>query len=331
MHQLSLWKFIVQKLTFHHPVILLCVVESNGSSPGRQGFKMAVSENEMVGSIGGGIMEHKFVELAKERLQQGSSASFIRKQFHQKSAAKDQSGMICSGEQTVLLYLLAEKDLPVIHRIVSALENNNTGLLKITFSEFEFVDSNYQEDDHGFNMRSETDFTYTERIGFKNHLYIIGGGHCASALSELMSGMGFYIHLFEERENLNTMIENNFVHEKIMVNDYSELAALIPDGNSHPAGRAAPAGWDRYLAVMTFGYRTDDIAVRALADKKLRYLGVLGSESKMKQLFNDWRKDGISESWLSTIHAPIGIRIKSETPEEIAVSIAAQIINIKNA
>lgn len=242
MHQLSLWKFIVQKLTFHHPVILLCVVESNGSSPGRQGFKMAVSENEMVGSIGGGIMEHKFVELAKERLQQGSSASFIRKQFHQKSAAKDQSGMICSGEQTVLLYLLAEKDLPVIHRIVSALENNNTGLLKITFSEFEFVDSNYQEDDHGFNMRSETDFTYTERIGFKNHLYIIGGGHCALALSKLMSGMDFYIHLFEERENLNTMVENNFVHEKIMVNDYSELAALIPDGNSHPAGRAAPAG-----------------------------------------------------------------------------------------
>ncbi len=331
MHQLSLWKFINEQSTLHRPIILLCVVESNGSSPGRQGFKMAVAEDEMVGSIGGGIMEHKFVELAKEKLQQGASTSFIRKQIHQKSAAKDQSGMICSGEQTVLLYPLAEKDLSVIQRIISALENNNTGLLKITFSEFEFVDSNIKEDDLGFSMRSETDFTYTERIGFKNHLYIIGGGHCALALSKLMCGMDFYIHLFEERENLNTMIENNFVHEKKIVNSYSELSALIPEGIYNPVGRAAHAGWYTYITVMTFGYRTDNIAVRALTNKKFRYLGVLGSESKMKQLFNEWRKDGFSESWLCTIHAPIGIQIKSETPEEIAVSIAAQIIKIKNA
>lgn len=330
MHQPPLWKFIVQQLTLHHPVMLLCVVESNGSSPGRQGFKMAVTENEMVGSIGGGIMEHKFAELAKEKLKHGASTSFIRKQFHQKSAAKDQSGMICSGEQTVLLYLLAEKDLPVIQKIVTALENNDAGLLKITFSEIEFVDSNNQEDDLGFTLRSETDFTYTERIGFKNHLYIIGGGHCALALSKLMRGMDFYIHLFEERENLNTMIENNFVHEKKIVNDYSELAELIPEGIYIPVGSMAPAVWQTYITVMTFGYRTDDTAVRALADKKFRYLGVLGSEAKMKQLFSEWRKDGISEFWLSTIHAPIGIQIKSETPEEIAVSIAAQIIKIKN-
>lgn len=330
MHQLPLWKFISQQLTLHHPVILLCVVESNGSSPGRQGFKMAVSGNEMIGSIGGGIMEHKFVELAKENLRQGSSITFIRKQFHQKSAIKDQSGMICSGEQTILLYPLGEKNLPFIQKIISALENNNTGQLKITFSEIEFVDSNIKEDELGFNMRSETDFTYTERIGFINHLYIIGGGHCALALSKLMNGMDFYIHLYEERENLNTMIENNFVHEKIMVNDYSELAELIPEGIYNPVGRAARAGWQTYIAIMTFGYRTDDIAVRALANKNFRYMGVLGSESKMKQLFNEWRKVGISESWLSTIHAPIGIQIKSETPEEIAVSIAAQIIKIKN-
>jgi xanthine dehydrogenase accessory factor len=239
--------------------------------------------------------------------------------------------MICSGEQTVFLYPLSVKDLPVIQKIVTALENNKTGILKITFSEIDFIASDIPEDDHVFNMRAETDFTYSERIGYKNHLYIIGGGHCALALSKLMSGMDFYIHLFEERENLNTMIENNFVHEKIIVNDYAGLADLITQDSFHTVGRPTSAGHDFYIVVMTVGYRTDDIAVRALANKKFRYLGVLGSESKMKQLFAEWRADRIPESWLSTIHAPIGIQIKSETPEEIAVSIAAEIIKIKNA
>ena len=69
--QLQVWKLIDNSLNSNIPVMLLYVLESSGSSPGRQGFFMAVNANsEMEGSIGGGIMEHKFVELAKERLQE---------------------------------------------------------------------------------------------------------------------------------------------------------------------------------------------------------------------------------------------------------------------
>ena len=91
------WKFIHNHLNNSEPVILLCVVESRGSSPGRPGFKMAVSSSGMAGSIGGGIMEHKFVELAKEKLKSLSDVSLLRKQVHNKSAGINQSGMICSG------------------------------------------------------------------------------------------------------------------------------------------------------------------------------------------------------------------------------------------
>ena len=51
----------------------------------------------------------------------------------------------------------------------------------------------------------KTDWTYKEKTGYKNHLYIIGGGHCALAFSKIMSTMDFYIHLFDDRENLNTV------------------------------------------------------------------------------------------------------------------------------
>src|SRR5580692_9371479 len=103
--QLQIWQFIATNLQHQIPVMLLYVVESKGSSPGRQGFFMAVNASgEMEGSIGGGIMEHKFTELAREKLQQQEAALSIRRQVHDKEAPRDQSGMICSGEQTLLLY-----------------------------------------------------------------------------------------------------------------------------------------------------------------------------------------------------------------------------------
>src|SRR5436853_7168556 len=119
--QIKIWKLISESFSRNIPVMLLYVLESSGSSPGRQGFFMAVNANkEMEGSIGGGIMEHKFVEMAREKLQEIRNKKQkirneegdveIRKQVHDKSAAKNQSGMICSGDQTILIYRIQEKD-----------------------------------------------------------------------------------------------------------------------------------------------------------------------------------------------------------------------------
>jgi xanthine dehydrogenase accessory factor len=130
--------------------------------------------------------------------------------------------------------------------------------------------------------------------------------------------MDFYIHVYDERKVLKTILENKSVHEKYFVNDYSELSELIIDGKNH------------YVVIMTFGYRTDDIALKAVINKQFKYVGVLGSKKKMEKLFADYRNEGISESVLQQIHTPIGLDIKSQTPEEIAVSIAAEIIKVKN-
>ena len=110
--QISIWKFIDKSFSENIPVMLLYVLESSGSSPGRQGFFMAVNaKKEMEGSIGGGIMEHKFVEMAKEKLQiapYSLQEGEIRKQIHDKVSGKNQSGMICSGEQTIFLYHISD-------------------------------------------------------------------------------------------------------------------------------------------------------------------------------------------------------------------------------
>jgi xanthine dehydrogenase accessory factor len=124
MKQLKPWEFIYNNLQQNIAVMLLYVLESEGSSPGRQGFFMAVNEqDEMIGSIGGGIMEHKFVEMAKEKLRAAGhklQAGTVRKQVHDKSAAKNQSGMICSGEQTILLYETCHRDKETISGLIDS-------------------------------------------------------------------------------------------------------------------------------------------------------------------------------------------------------------------
>ena len=316
---LTTWQLIHNSLQQNQPVILLYVLESHGSSPGRQGFLMAVNSlDEIAGSIGGGIMEHKFVEMAKERLQHTDAEVSIRTQYHDKSAAHNQSGMICSGDQTLLLYRIQATDTPAIQAIVTCLEQHENGLLNLSPKGIRFFADRIPEDDYQFVWQSESDWLYQEKLGYKNQLFIIGGGHCALALSQLMRQMDFYIRVFDDRPDLHTVQQNHAAHEKITVQNYAELANLIPSGNH------------QYVVVMTVGYRTDDLAIRSLLNKQFRYFGVLGSKTKMEKLFADYRAEGISDEKLKQIHAPIGLPIHSQTPEEIAVSIAAQLIQVKN-
>jgi xanthine dehydrogenase accessory factor len=318
MKNIITWKLIKSSLEQQIPVMLLYVLESLGSSPGRRGFFMAVNDNgDMEGSIGGGIMEHKFVEMAREKLKAGSRESGVKKQVHDKTTGKNQSGMICSGEQSILLYTVQPGDSVTIEQIISSLHDHKNGTLVLS-PEGIFFESTAPSTDFDFVFRSEKDWLYKEKTGYKNHLFIIGGGHCSLALSSIMKTMDYYIRVYDDRMNLKTMQENDSAHEKHLIDDYKQLGNMISSGENH------------YVVIMTFGYRSDDIAVKALLDKQFKFLGLLGSKTKIEKMFAGYREEGIKEEWLQGIHTPVGLQIKSQTPEEIAVSIAAEIIKIKN-
>lgn len=299
------------------PVMLLYVLESKGSSPGRAGFFMAVTDDVMQGSVGGGMMEHKLAEKARTLLKKDSFTQEIVRQVHNKSAAKNQSGMICSGEQTVLLHRVGTKDKAAIEQITACFTYFHHGTLTLSASGIAF-EKQTTSGDGLFRFQNEKDWLYRETIGYKNHLYIIGGGHCSLALSALAATLHFYIHLYDNREALPTFEQNETAHQKTRLADYSELASLIPSGENS------------YVVVMTVGYRTDDAAIRALFGKDFKYIGVLGSKAKIQKMFAAYRREGFDAERLKRIHAPVGLPIKSKTPEEIAVSIAAEIIAMKN-
>lgn len=314
------WQHAAANLRAGIPVALLCVLASEGSSPGRQGFKMSVTANSLAGSIGGGIMEHKFVEVARALLRDATSAPVLRQQIHRRDAPADRSGMICSGEQWVLVQPLRATDLPAIVAIKQLLREPSGGRLQLSATE----GLRLQQDQKAaapvphYTWQPGTDWAYSEQLGFRDHATIVGAGHVALALSRVLASLEFELTVLDDRPGLNTHLLNPFAHHKRTVN-YAALQEEIPTGPH------------QYVILMTFGYRTDLLALRTLLRHPVRYLGVMGSAAKIAELLATLRAEGVSEELLARVHAPIGLPINSRTPEEIAISIAAELIRERNA
>ena len=316
--------------------MLLVVATSSGSSPGRPGYKMAVAEDgELIGSIGGGVMEVTLVNKSREILDTlplsdtkagsqppavaGRSAPSILDQVHRKDVPNS-SGMICSGKQTVIFKLLTPDDIESVNMALEGVQNRDGSFLTVTHERFAVgPPEGGTPNDIEFTRQSDSDFDYRERLGAKNDLYIIGGGHCALALSEMMSKMDFHVRLFDDRPQLNTIDKNEFADEIDVIDSYDDIGTHIDFGD-----RA-------YVVVMTLGYKTDAVVIRQLIDREFKYFGVLGSKAKMATLFRELIDEGIQKERLDRIHSPIGLPINSHSPEEIAVSIAAEIISVKNS
>ncbi|TGE07913.1 XdhC family protein [Hymenobacter fodinae] len=313
---LLVWEHAAANLRAGVPVALLCVLASEGSSPGRQGFKMSVTANDTTGSIGGGVMEHKFVELARARLLEADTRPLFRPQIHRKDSPADRSGMICSGEQWVLLFPLALSDLPAVEACVKALTENTRPLLQLATTGLAVLPA--PQGAPKFDFQPGEQWQYQERLGFAARVTIIGAGHVCLALCRVLAALDFELTVLDDRPTLPTLRANPFPHHKRTV-AYDAIAAEIPEGP------------DEYVLLMTVGYRSDLVVLRQLLGHSVRYLGVLGSQAKITELLNTLRHEGASEELLARISAPIGLPIHSRTPEEIAISIAAELIQVRNA
>jgi len=321
-NELELWQFIHDRLQRGENVMMLVVAESSGSSPGRAGYKMAVAaDGELCGSIGGGVMEVRLVEEAKALLSEpGAIASGFREQVHQRNSP-DASGMICSGRQTVISVLLPPNNLTDVDLILTDLRSGNEPWIWISELGFRAAldDAESQNCPLPTFERSADIFQYSDKLGAKHHLYIVGGGHCSLALTEVCSKLDFKVTVIDDRPDLNTIAKNDLADRISVISDYDLIRHQIPEGE------------DVYVVVMTLGYGSDKVVIKNLCDRHFKYFGVLGSKAKMATLMKELNDEGVPAEQIAKIHTPIGIPINSRTPEEIAVSIGAEIIAVKNA
>jgi xanthine dehydrogenase accessory factor len=145
-------------------------------------------------------------------------------------------------------------------------------------------------------------------------LFIIGAGHVGHQLARMAADVGFKIHVVDDREKFANA--ERFPGADVVVEP-------IPDW-LHRAEIPQSA----YVVVVTRGHQHDLDAMRALAARDLKYLGLIGSRAKVARIYDALLEEGMPSECLQRVHAPIGIDIGAVTPAEIAVSILAELIAI---
>ncbi|QOV20444.1 XdhC family protein [Blautia liquoris] len=158
---------------------------------------------------------------------------------------------------------------------------------------------------------------YFELLGERPRLVICGGGHVGIAIVNLAKLLGITVTVIEDRP----MFANNARAAKA---DF-----VICDAFEH-ALEQVEGGYDTYFVIATRGHRYDKICLESVLKKNYAYVGMMGSRSRVRLLKEVLINEGVSEEKLEELHAPIGLSINSETPEEIAVSILGEIIQVKN-
>lgn len=146
-------------------------------------------------------------------------------------------------------------------------------------------------------------------------LVICGGGHVSYDLVKMASCMDFRIKVIDDREEFANR-ERFALADEVICDSFENLKKYLEK--------------DAYYIVVTRGHKDDFDCVNTILESSYQYLGMIGSKTKVKTMFDNLRATGVSEELIETIHAPIGLKIGAKTPAEIAVSILAEIIQVKN-
>ena len=317
MNETILWNFILKSIRSEKKIVLLVVAESSNSSPGRQGFKMAVTEDaELIGTIGGGIMEKDLIEYSLDLLF-GKETRLIKKLHHSDKTKFEKSGLICGGYQTIIFSVLDISHIQLIERILSSVNQKQNGKLSVMPGKIEYLHT-VEIQPVAFEYKSDEDWHYTENLGLPLIAYIAGGGHVGLAVSRIMKSLGFHVIVFDHRPDVYTIEQNNFADE-IIICKYEEIGNKIIESEKS------------FIIIVTPMHAGDKDTLKSVINKIVKYIGMMGSQRKIKNIFDALTGEGVDSELLKKVHTPIGIEIEAETPEEIAISIAAEIIKVKNS
>lgn len=314
-------------------VVLCRIVASSGSVPRGMGACMAVfSDGSTLGTIGGGAVERLAVHQAKE--VHGKKTAICRGFCLAPNQVAD-IGMICGGEVTVYFQFFAAEDERAAALLYAAAELISSGKngWRITRLEGESVTGEgLFDEEHGLRFldgiseqalsplltdkavyRAGMPAYAAEPISRAGVVYLFGGGHVGKELVPLLVKVGFRIVVYDDREAY-AKAENYPQAERVIFGDYLHIAERIE------------ITADDYVVIMTPGHQADRELLLQTIRTDAAYIGCIGSKNKVRRTNEYLLANGIEKQALLRIHSPIGLEIYAQTPAEIAVSVAAEMI-----
>lgn len=289
--------------------VLVTVIDSSGSVPRGAGASMLVlPDGSAVGTVGGGSVELAAAEKALSCLEEKHGC--IMEQ------ALSGSGMVCGGSVRLHFRYLPPGDGSAAEAL------GQTGLLTLELLPDGSGELSVLPFESGqprppcVCSRDGREF-FVQPLNCYERVFVFGGGHVSRALDPVLASVGFRCTVADDRKGILT--QDAFpTAERLVQRPFDGLISTLDI-----------TGAD-YIIIMTYGHSSDYILTKQALETPARYIGVLGSRTKAENAVLRLRAEGAAEEQIARIHCPIGLPIGGNTPEEIAVSIAAQLIAERN-
>jgi xanthine dehydrogenase accessory factor len=335
---------LCQILEHGQPVVMATVLSHEGSTPRGAGSRMLILfGGEIIGTIGGGKVEADVMQTADGLFD--SQTSHIKSYDLTAQPGLDDLDVICGGQMKVLIeYLHATpENLTVFQQLQAALKQGENSFMIASLKQTpdgvhvgnrQFVqakesiadDSPYPKADvvQLISQIKETQIPVQQTAGEKNYLiepycntknvYIFGAGHVAKYVATICKMIHFTTIVLDDRKSFANSTRFPTA-DQILVLDTFETAmdALTINANS-------------FIIIVTRGHHHDQTVLSQALKTDAAYIGMIGSHKKRDAIYHNLLNDGFTESDIQRVHSPIGLEIGAETPEEIAVSIAAELI-----
>jgi xanthine dehydrogenase accessory factor len=324
-------------------LVLATVVRASGSTPQRPGSSALFGKQGLLaGTVGGGHLENEVGQICESALDSGISGQY----FFNLNSSPGEDGAICGGEAEVLVDAHPARWRSVLENLERSLAARKPGVLMTCVSgntpddclidRYWFESGSRMEKPRDFDPEawetvsrhlSEQDVQgfaaispsfYLETIAPEPRLLIAGAGHVGKALAHLAKLLDFEITMIDDRPEFAN-------REQIPDSDHFKVREI------GPAVRESDISPDTYVVIVTHGHQHDAEALKACIDSDAAYVGMIGSRHKVATLKKEFLARGwATEDQWKRIHTPIGIDIGSKTVQEIALSIAAELVQVRS-
>ncbi len=341
---MAIFESIVKLLKAGESFVLATILSRCGSTPRHVGSRMIIrSDGTIIGSIGGGILEATVQKLAKEIF---SSRKTLVRTFSLNPEGPAPIGMICGGNVDFLMHFEdASQSARLKHyeELLAALNSRKRAWLIVKLPDAEVSDgvpSGYVLEDGGDSLEVEGlprlrellvevsaarsavvecagNRFFIEPLSSEGTVYIFGAGHIGQKLAELTKFLGFHTAVLDDREE--------FANRQLL----GSADRIVVFGSFDEAMEELDIDEQSYLVIVTRGHAHDKTVLGQALRTRARYIGMIGSRKKRDAIYEWLTKEGFSAEDFARVHCPIGLDIGAETPEELAVSIVAELIQAR--
>ncbi|MDK2968336.1 MULTISPECIES: XdhC family aldehyde oxidoreductase maturation factor [Lacrimispora] len=325
--------------------VVATIVSKSGSAPRVTGTKMIIRRDfTLIGSIGGGMMEAMVTKLSSGVFE---SREYVLKDFILLDKADSAMDMVCGGGVKVLIEYVDPYDADAVRIYEKAAELKKQGtefvLITMVHQHIPFITGKdkwictetafYGEEDYDVQRITTSireNFNHIEvELQEINARYliepfyrfeqvcIIGAGHIAQKIAALTKELGFYTVVVDDRKEFASKKRFQTSDEVRALRSLDHLSDKIIINH------------DSYIIIVTRGHSYDMKVLAQMLKTDARYIGVIGSSKKRDYTYQELLQEGFTKEDVKRIFCPIGLNIHAETPEEIAVSIAAELIKVR--